>query len=109
MNDNASSSQQPLHSEENHPSLADNLKSKSIWLRLVFILVITLLYSVSRIVVGAVIIVQFFWVLLTAESNQKLQTFGQTLATYTYQIVNYLTFNTEERPFPFDNDWPESK
>jgi hypothetical protein len=31
---------------------------------------------------------------------------GQALATYTYQIIRYLTFNTEERPFPFDSDWP---
>ncbi|MGB5259977.1 MAG: DUF4389 domain-containing protein [Gammaproteobacteria bacterium] len=28
------------------------------------------------------------------------------MATYTYQIINYLTFNTEDRPFPFDLDWP---
>ncbi|MEJ2140219.1 MAG: DUF4389 domain-containing protein [Gammaproteobacteria bacterium] len=26
------------------------------------------------------------------------------MATYTYQIIRYLTFNTDERPFPFDSD-----
>lgn len=87
-------------------SLAKNLKSKPIWMRLLFMLVITFFYSVSRIVVGAVIVVQFFWVLLTGETNQKLQMLGKSLATYTNQIILYLTFNTEERPFPFDADWP---
>ncbi len=75
-------------------------------MRLLFMLVITFLYSVSRIIVGAVVVVQFFWVLFTGETNQKLRVFGKSLATYTNQIILYLTFNTEERPFPFDLDWP---
>ena len=92
-------------SSEESP-LAKNLKSKSIWMRLLFMLIITFLYSVSRIVVGAVVAVQFFWVLFTGETNQKLKVFGKSLSTYTNQIILYLTFNTEERPFPFDIDWP---
>jgi hypothetical protein len=65
-----------------------------------------LLYSVSRLVVGVVVLLQFFWVLFTRETNKPLETLGLSLATYTYQIICYLTFNTEERPFPFDLDWP---
>jgi len=49
---------------------------------------------------------QSFWVLFTGETNKLLEKFGQSLAAYTYQIIRYLTFNTEERPFPFDLDWP---
>jgi len=45
--------------------------------------------------------------LFTAETNKALEQLGQSLATYTYQIVRYLTYNTEERPFPFDLDWPD--
>ena len=86
--------------------LASNLKSRAIWMRLFFMLVITLIYSLSRIVVGAVVVMQFFWVLIAGETNQKLLSFGQALGTYTMQIIQYLTFNTEERPFPFDADWP---
>lgn len=86
--------------------ISDNIKSKSIWMRLVFMLIVALLYSVSRVVVTAVIIFQFFWVLFTGEKNAKLQNLGVSLADYTYQIILYLTFNTEERPFPFDLEWP---
>ncbi len=86
--------------------ISENIKSKSIWMRLVFMLIVALLYSVSRIVVTAVIAFQFFWVLFTGENNAKLQSFGVSLADYTYQIILYLTFNTEERPFPFDLEWP---
>lgn len=95
-----------MSSSTEESPLRNNLKSKSIWMRLLFMLVITFLYSVSRIIVGAVVVVQFFWVLFTGKTNQKLQVFGKSLATYTNQIILYLTFNTEERPFPFDVDWP---
>jgi Flp pilus assembly protein TadB len=84
----------------------ENLKKRSTWLRLFFMFVMVLLYSVSRVVVSVVVLLQFFWVLFTAETNKPLEEFGQSLATYTYQIIRYLTFNTEERPFPFDLDWP---
>ena len=84
----------------------ENLKRGSTWRRLFFMLVVLILYWVSRMVVGVVVLLQFFWVLLSGETNKSLDILGQSLATYTYQIIRYLTFNTEERPFPFDLDWP---
>ena len=84
-----------------------NVKSGSTWLRLFFMIVVVLLAGISRVVVGAVIVLQFFYVLFTGETNKRLEQLGQALATYTYQIIRYLTFNTEERPFPFDADWPK--
>jgi hypothetical protein len=85
--------------------LEDNLKSKSTWLRLLFMIVFVVLYGVSRIVVITVVVVQFLWVLFTGKPNERLSRFGLSLAIYTYQIVSYLTFNTERQPFPF-TDWP---
>lgn len=84
----------------------EHIKSGTTWLRLLFMIVFVFLYGLSRIVVLAVVVLQFFWVLFTGETNDKLKTFGQSLATYTYQLVRYLTYNSESRPFPFDDDWP---
>ena len=92
--------------QEERKSFQGNLKSRPTWLRLFFMIVVAILYGVSRVVVGAVVVLQFFWLLFSGETNQRLEQFGQSLATYTYQIIRYLTFNTEERPFPFDVDWP---
>ena len=86
--------------------LKHHVKSRATWLRLFFMLVVVLLYGVSRVVVGAVVVLQFFWLLFSGGTNTRLQLLGQALATYTYQIILYLTFNTEQRPFPFDADWP---
>lgn len=97
----------PAESPHDEPkSFKGNVTDRSTWLRLFFMLVVLLLYSVSRIVTGAVVVLQFFWVLFTGRTNGKLEQLGQALATYTYQIVRYLTYNTETRPFPFDTDWP---
>lgn len=92
--------------QEESKSFQDNLKSRSTWLRLFFMIVVAILYGVSRMVVGAVVVLQYFWLLFTGGTNQRLAQLGQSLATYTYHIIRYLTFNTEERPFPFDVDWP---
>lgn len=87
-------------------TLEQNLRSRSTWMRLLFMLVFVVFYAVSRIVVMLVVVVQFFHVLFTGQTNEPLKRFGQSLATYTYQMLRYLTFNTEQRPFPFDTDWP---
>jgi len=105
-----SDQQSPEPSSTEHKTgeeeLKQHVKARSTWLRLFFMLVVTFLYGVSRIVVGAVVVIQFFWVLFTGKTNHNLDSLGQSLATYTYQAIYYLTFNTEERPFPFDAPWP---
>ena len=87
----------------------EHLRSRSTWLRLFFMIVLGLFYGVSRIVTVVVIVAQFCHVLFTGETNRALRDFGLSLATYTYQILCYLTFNTEQRPFPFDAEWPQGK
>lgn len=83
-----------------------HIRSRRTWLRLLYMLVLVLIYGIAEIVGGAVVIAQFLWVLLTGERNEKLRELGQSLAAYAYQIIRYLSFNTELRPFPFDREWP---
>jgi len=101
-----SSDSDSIAGQQQSKAVKENLKRGSTWLRLFFMFVVVILYTVSRVVVSVVVLLQFFWVLLTGETNKPLENFGQSLATYTYQIIRYLTYNTEERPFPFDLDWP---
>lgn len=89
-------------------SLEQNVKSKATWMRFFFIVVFAFLYAISRMVLFAVVVLQFFWLLFNGVINEPLRALGQSLATYTYQIVRFLTFNTNVRPFPFDTPWPPS-
>lgn len=88
--------------------LEQNVKQKSTWVRLFFMIVFALLYGLSRVVIGAVVVIQFFYVLLTGEAKEQLKTFGHSLAIYSYEIIDYLTFNTDDKPFPFEGSWPTS-
>jgi hypothetical protein len=86
--------------------LEKNVTTRSTWIRLVFMVIFAILYGLSRLVTGVVVVIQFFHVLFTGSINEQLKTFGHSLAVYSYQVVDYLTFNTETRPFPIDEEWP---
>lgn len=86
--------------------IESNVKSRSTWVRLAFMIVVLVLYAISRVIVLAVVALQFLWVLFSGKTNSQLAELGQSLATYTYQIIRYLSFVTGDRPFPFDLGWP---
>lgn len=85
-----------------------NLKQRTIWLRGLYMLMFALFYSVAEFVLIAVVVFQFLLVLFTGNNNPRLLKLGQSLATYIYQILQFLTFNSDYQPFPFD-EWPKDK
>ena len=86
-----------------------NVKSRSTWLRLLFMAVFYVLGGVASFVLTVVAALGFFWVLFTGETNERLRKAGQGLASYLYEIIRYLTYNSETRPFPFDAEWPSGE
>ncbi|HVY64276.1 MAG TPA: DUF4389 domain-containing protein [Gammaproteobacteria bacterium] len=94
-----SSSDQPRPLEE-------HLTARSTWLRLVFMIVLGICHELARLVGAVVVILQFLHVLFTGAPNDRLKDVGLSLAQYVRQVIEYLTFNTEVRPFPFDAEWP---
>jgi hypothetical protein len=76
------------------------------WIRLAYMMLFTLLLMAARLVVTLVVIVQFLLVLVACHDNENLRNLGQGLGKWIYQTVMFLTFNTESKPFPFD-EWPE--
>lgn len=86
--------------------IEENIKSRPTWLRFVFMIVFYVLATVASAVCSVVVVLGFLWVLFTGEKNRHLQQAGQVIATYIYQIIRYLSYNTDERPFPFDLDFP---
>ncbi|MCL4471355.1 MAG: DUF4389 domain-containing protein [Sulfuricella sp.] len=77
----------------------------NIWLRGVFMILFGIFYSLAGTVLFVVAVLQFFFVLLGSAPNDRLLAFGRSLGSYVQQLVNFQSFNTEEKPFPF-SDWP---
>lgn len=78
---------------------------RSIWMRGLLMLLMALIYHVIGTVLFVVTVIQFVIALLNDEPNARLASFGRGMGRYLQQIVLFLTFATEEIPFPF-NDWP---
>jgi hypothetical protein len=81
------------------------INRRNIWIRGLFMLLMALAYHVFGTVVFIVTVIQFVMMLLNDKPNARLVSFGRSLGRYLQQIVNFLTFVTEEMHFPF-SDWP---
>jgi len=85
----------------------NNIKSESFWLRSLFMVLFFIVYRIMDILVLLVALSQWIYVLLTGDANASLGRFAGGLAAYVAQIIQYLSYKTEEKPFPF-SDWPQS-
>ena len=87
-------------------STKNNLTDSKTWIRLVYMILFAVAFNVAEVVLVAVVVVQFLFQLFTGRANEQLQTLGRSLGAYIYEIVAYLTFHSDDRPFPFGR-WPE--
>jgi hypothetical protein len=87
--------------------LKHNLTAKQTWLRGMFILLFAFFLVIARVVTGAVVVIQFLFTVFTGKSNANLRNFGASLSRYVYQCLLFLTYNSDTKPFPFE-DWPAS-
>ena len=83
-----------------------NIKERKTWLRGLYMLVYIVCYSIAEIVLGVVVLFQFLLTLFTGRTNERLLKLGQSISTYVYQILQFLTFNDEYHPYPF-GAWPK--
>jgi Domain of unknown function (DUF4389) len=80
---------------------------RKIWIRGFFMLLMAMVYQLTGTVMFIVMLIQFVLALLDTP-NDRLVSLGRSLGRYLQQIVNFLTFATEETPFPF-SDWPSGE
>ena len=86
-------------------NVKENIQSRSTWMRALYMLLFVIVYSIAEIVILAVMLLQLAIVLFTGGTNAQLLRLGQDLSTFVYQIFRFLTFNSEDKPYPF-GDWP---
>lgn len=89
--------------------LEEHLKSRNTWTRLLYMLICYVLVSLAGLVCSVVVVLGFLMVLFTGKVNADLRDVGQSLASYINENIRYLTYNTDDRPFPFGNPWPASR
>lgn len=88
--------------------LKHNLKSQKTWMRGLYIIIFSVFYTIAEIVLFATVLFQFLLALFTAKTNLRLLTLGQSLSAYIYQICLYISFNSDQQPYPF-GAWPKGE
>lgn len=85
--------------------LKTHVRSADTWTRGLFILLFAIIYSIAEVVLGAIVLFQFGSQLITGKINDKLYRFSIGLTAYFYQLVQFFTYRSDLKPYPF-SEWP---
>ena len=78
---------------------------RSLWMRFLLMLVMALAFYLAGMLLVFLAILQLAFSAFADGPNPRVQAFGAGLGRYFGQLVRFVTFESEEAPFPF-SDWP---
>jgi hypothetical protein len=93
--------------EQNSSGAQRGMRDRNLLVRLLYMLLMAFILQFCGTLLFILAIVQFVIVVIDELPNARLATFGRHLGSYVKQIVEFLTFASEEVPFPF-SDWPST-
>ncbi len=85
----------------NEEDLKRNVKDKDTWLRFLYLVVFGVAFYLSILLTFAASVFQFLAKLFNGSAFAGVAEFGANLASYQQQVTSYLTFASDEKPFPF--------
>ena len=74
--------------------------------RALYTILFLIIIRLISMVLFVIAITQYIYSWLTGEPNDKILYFTEGLAEYSKQLVSYVGFNTDEKPWPV-GEWPE--
>ncbi len=87
-------------------NIKDSLKDNSTWMRILYMAIFVFIFNIVELLIAVLVIFQLLVLLFTGEKNIRLVDFGGLLSQYAYRMLQFLTFNSEDKPFPFA-DWDD--
>lgn len=88
-------------------TLKQSLTSQEKWLRFLFMVFFFVINYFVQMLVGFIALLQFIFTLFKGEPNERMLHFGDSVSQFVYQMMCYLTYTSQDKPFPF-NEWPVS-
>ena len=76
------------------------------WLRILYMVGFYIVYKITDLIIIIMLILQAIVTTFGNGPNDRLTKFGASLATYVSQIVRFLSFADEKKPYPF-SEWPK--
>jgi len=82
------------------------IERKETGIRMLLTLLFMLILRAVEIVLGVIVIFQLIFTLITKRpSGERVARFANRIIAYVVQMLRYLTYQEEQRPFPF-SDFP---
>lgn len=91
---------------ETQPTPEEKPKEKKSWSRVLYMILFVIIGKFITAIVVCVALFQFIYSLVFKEPNQKLLPFMDKLGLYAKEIIDYLAYNSEEKPWPI-GDYPQ--
>ena len=86
----------------------DNFLKQGKWIRLFWMVSFSFVYYLSMTVLWLIVFFQFLFVLITDKRSKNISHVSLGFRNYMVQILDYLTYHSEEKPFPF-SDFPKGQ
>lgn len=79
-----------------------NLKQGSAWVRVILMIAFAVvLYVIIPAIVLVLMLTQTLFVFITGDSNDNLRVLGTALSKYIFEVLQFLSYASDNRPFPF--------
>jgi hypothetical protein len=78
---------------------------RSLPMRVLIMLLMCVAFQITAWVLVAIALVQLIAHVTAGEPMPRLKSFGRSAGRYLAQIAGFVSFDSEEAPFPF-SDWP---
>lgn len=79
----------------------EDKRDRTIWMRLLYMVGFAILGYFAFWIMLLLAVVQFVYTLVAGTPNTELKAFCGRLAEYVREVLSFVTFGTEEQPFPF--------
>jgi hypothetical protein len=81
------------------------IESREVWKRGLFMLLFAIAFGIGQIVLNAMAVVQFLWLLVTRQRNEYLALFGASLSNWFAEVSRFHSCASNDKPFPW-RPWP---
>lgn len=78
-----------------------NLRNVDSWLRGLFIVIFAIIFYFLIGIILLLVIFQFLTTVITGKLNNQLEKFSGVLTDYALQILQFVTYQSDLKPFPF--------
>lgn len=75
-------------------------------IKILYLILFYFIYRITDVILLLVLLVQTILNIFSGEPSDSIKSFGKSLGLYLQQISEFLSYASEEKPFPF-SDWPE--